>query len=237
MNERIEKKMQQIEKTERLLKKYGMNLTDDQKEKALTLGWRAMDEYCGRNFDLFRNMDDYNRTYRKLDELKIQLEKIKKQEEKKAAKQATLDDMPEALKEFADKMVKSWSEWDKGYRSFLKKEYKEMNSKYPANSIQGYRDFIEKYKYSGYQFMRITDQEIEETNKKDMEHLILNLLERVTEKTGKITDASGLIVTSGNQGYAVINGLVIGENGNAVVESIGAGGYNIQRYHIRTLVK
>ena len=85
--------------------------------------------------------------------------------------------------------------------------------------------------------MHMSDMEIESQNLKAIDQLIVNLLDRVIEKTGTIVDASGLVVTAGNNGYAVINGCIKGENGSCVVESISAGGYNIQRYHIRTLVK
>ena len=73
-------------------------------------------------------------------------------------------------------------------------------------------------------------------NQRDGENLILDLLKRVTKITGPVTDWSGLRVTQGNMG-AVLNGIVIGEEGKARVESILAGGYAIQRLHVRTLVK
>ena len=63
------------------------------------------------------------------------------------------------------------------------------------------------------------------------------MINRVIEKTGKIIDASGLCTDRDNSGYTIINGKIIGETGTARIESIGAGGYNIQRYHIRVLVK
>lgn len=33
-----------------------------------------------------------------------------------------------------------------------------------------------------------------------------------------------------------IAGVIYGENGSATIQTIGAGGYNIQRFHFRTLV-
>ena len=58
------------------------------------------------------------------------------------------------------------------------------------------------------------------------------IIERTNAIVGTITDASGLII--GAKGD--LNGYIIGERGKAKVETIGAGGYNIQCYHFRTLI-
>ncbi len=60
-----------------------------------------------------------------------------------------------------------------------------------------------------------------------------DLLNRVIAITGSITDANGLHV--GLKGD--LDGVVKGEKGIAEVNTIGAGGYAIQCYHHRTLVK
>lgn len=59
-----------------------------------------------------------------------------------------------------------------------------------------------------------------------------NIIERTNEITGTITDAAGLYVGSKGE----LDGYVIGERGTAHVQTIGAGGYNIQRFHFRVLV-
>ena len=59
------------------------------------------------------------------------------------------------------------------------------------------------------------------------------LLEQVISITGQITDVSNLKV--GEKGE--LNGYVLGEKGKAKVQTIGAGGYNIQCFHFRTLVR
>lgn len=61
----------------------------------------------------------------------------------------------------------------------------------------------------------------------------LDLYYRCTGAVGVITDAKGLYV--GNNGS--LNGFVVGENGKAEIETILAGGYNIQCLHYRVLVK
>lgn len=58
------------------------------------------------------------------------------------------------------------------------------------------------------------------------------IIERTTKITGKITDATGLKIGAKND----LNGYIIGEKGTAKVQTIGAGGYNIQCYHFRTLI-
>ena len=59
-----------------------------------------------------------------------------------------------------------------------------------------------------------------------------DLYNRVVAFTGEITDASGI-----RWGGKCLDGIIIGKEGKAIVETIGAGGYNIQRWHLRTLVK
>lgn len=59
-----------------------------------------------------------------------------------------------------------------------------------------------------------------------------DIIERTNLITGTITDASGLSVG----GKGDLNGFIVGERGTAKVTTIGAGGYNIQCYHFRTLI-
>ena len=49
---------------------------------------------------------------------------------------------------------------------------------------------------------------------------------------GTITDASALYI--GPEGD--INGYIVGTEGEAKIQTIGAGGYNIQCFHFRTLI-
>lgn len=58
------------------------------------------------------------------------------------------------------------------------------------------------------------------------------IIERTNHIVKVITDASGLEI--GAKGD--LNGVIIGTNGKAKVQTIGAGGYNIQCFHFRTLI-
>lgn len=61
----------------------------------------------------------------------------------------------------------------------------------------------------------------------------LNLITRIQKKAGNILDASGLYIA----GNGEINGWILGDIKKVKVETISAGGYNIQCYHFRVLVK
>lgn len=67
---------------------------------------------------------------------------------------------------------------------------------------------------------------------KDAEAKYDDIIERANGICGKIVDARGLYV--GNKGD--LDGIIVGERGTAKVQTIGAGGYNIQCFHFRTLI-
>lgn len=79
--------------------------------------------------------------------------------------------------------------------------------------------------------------EAREQLKKDLKHEAEvkydYIIERTNEIVGKITDASFLEVGLNGE----LNGVIAGEKGKASVKTIGAGGYNIQCYHFRTLIR
>ena len=58
------------------------------------------------------------------------------------------------------------------------------------------------------------------------------IIERTNQIVGTITDASNLKV--GAKGD--LNGFIIGTKDTAKVQTIGAGGYNVQCFHFRTLI-
>lgn len=61
---------------------------------------------------------------------------------------------------------------------------------------------------------------------------LLDLIGRIMSTVGTITDASTLYI--GPEGD--INGCIEGTEGKAKIQTIGAGGYNIQCFHFRTLI-
>lgn len=73
---------------------------------------------------------------------------------------------------------------------------------------------------------------LEKEIEQEKNNKLIDLMNRVSSITGIITDASYLTIKEGN-----LNGYIIGQDGKAEVETIGAGGWNIQCYHYRTLIK
>lgn len=105
----------------------------------------------------------------------------------------------------------------------------------------GYRQIQKKLAETGdavtFRLVEIRDEaEREAWLEKEMEAekraKLLDLIARINKVVGTITDASGLYI--GNNGE--INGIILGTEGKAKVETIGAGGYNIQCFHFRTLI-
>ena len=58
------------------------------------------------------------------------------------------------------------------------------------------------------------------------------IVDTTTRLVGEIVDATNLKI--GAKGD--LNGFIVGKDGKAKVETVGAGGYNIQRFHYRTLI-
>lgn len=122
------------------------------------------------------------------------------------------------------------------------------------NKCHGYyerENFINRWGKPDYKEVKVRDGEYEwlrpYSNEHTMEEALNKLekdltqewnrkydfiIERTNQIVGVITDASKLKV--GSKGD--LNGYIIGTKGTAKVQTIGAGGYNIQCFHFRTLI-
>lgn len=129
--------------------------------------------------------------------------------------------MTNTIKEFLQ-------EWKVNAREYYEGMAKEM-------ATADFKEFSEEYSraqrelfaMSGNKenFDKFLDKEVEKKEKA--------FIKRIEKKAGTITDAENL--TIGKDGN--INGKVIGEKATVEVETILAGGYNIQKLHYRILVK
>lgn len=139
-----------------------------------------------------------------------------------------ITDMPDGLKGLQKEIVERWDKWDIERRDRIQADYREFD----------YKEFSRNYTHTDMIFKNKnkSDEQIHDDNVQSAENLIIDLIYRVRKITGEITDWSDIRASSGTGSFTVINGTVIGKEGIACVESITAGGYNIQRLHIRVLV-
>ena len=84
------------------------------------------------------------------------------------------------------------------------------------------------YTYNG----KWDDVKLNKILDKDVQNKYNDFVNRITEKAGNIVDASNLKIAENG----IINGFVQGDKNRVKVETITAGGYNIQILHYRVLV-
>lgn len=166
--------------------------------------------------NLYKKIEEKEGTIRKYEDALYKAEEIDNIYEK---------EIPESMKAMEAELIKEWDRYDMERREHYKMQYKEL----------GFEKFIKKYTYAAYQSKNKTDAEIHQTNVKNARAEVLDLYNRVKEITGEVTDWSYIRLKQGNS-FPVLNGYVVGKEGRANVESVLAGGYNIQRLHVRTLV-
>lgn len=143
-------------------------------------------------------------------------------------READAEAMPDLLKQYKDNLVTAFDKSDERRRAFLRKEYERLG---------GYKPFCKEHGYRAYEWtFRTYPEQDHKENTRAADALVRNLWERVKEICGTAEEIH-LHLAQGNEWEGVvINGRVVGRDGTAWVESIVAGGYNIQRLHIRTLV-
>lgn len=232
-NEKIEKKQNtiikktaQIEKKYKALEKLGVEDPEkhDREEFRNAENWNDIFwTYC----DIGHLKEDITRGGKEIEETKKTIEKYEAQLAGEIEKESIfLKEVPEIFKNLINELVERWDVWDKERRERLRTKYEEL----------GYHEFFRSYTYADYEFRHISDEKIHSNNERDARSLVLDLYYRVKDITGEVTDWSGIRATQGTHGFTVLNGVVIGKEGRAEVESIYAGGYNIQKLHVRVLV-
>lgn len=229
----IVKKTAQIEKKKAQLSKLGYPEITLEKYCEICDDLNKTDRELSNNIywilcDIKSLKSDIVRGGKEIEEKKVTLENYRAQLAGEVERESVLlKEIPESLNKMRDELVETWDAWDRARRERLIEKYSEL----------GYTEFVKKYNYADYQFRYVTDSQIHDSNVQDAKLLILNLYYRVKDITGEITSWDGIEATIGTWGGTVLNGYVEGKEGRARVESIIAGGYNIQRLHVRVLVK
>lgn len=224
LRERIENAKVKIEKKQNTIIKKEATIVKKQNLIAKTT-----DEQDRRwlGFDIKHLNEDIERLTKEITETQASLEKYEAQMVGEMENEKKLTEIPENLKRMQTELVERWDEYDLRYKERVREDHRTMS----------YEDFRKKYRgIDTYSIMYRTTEQIHNSNMQDAKVLILNLIKRVRSITGEITDWDGVRAEVGTWGMTVLNGFVIGKEGRAEVESILAGGYNIQRLHVRVLV-
>lgn len=142
------------------------------------------------------------------------------------------DDYKEAYEE-RRKERKAYTDWEysEEYNKATREERMERRNEYRREE----RRFNEAWHWvtryeTGY--LKFDWERFERDIKVEAERKYDFIIERTEEIVTKITDASYLRI--GAKGD--LNGLIKGTTGTAKVTTVGAGGYNIQCFHFRTLI-
>jgi hypothetical protein len=157
----------------------------------------------------------------------IKAQEIAKNWEDKYNKQLELErhyqfEIPEAFKTLKDILVENWTKFDLEEQKHYYKKYKEL----------GYKTFIQRYSRSRWDYLRShNEQDFREENEKAAENWILDLYNRIKRETGEIVTWDNITATPKG-----LNGYIKGKLGAVNVETIMAGGYNIQRLHYRVIL-
>jgi hypothetical protein len=234
----ITKKQKSIEKkSTHLLTKYGVDYKTFNKYNREGHGWTREEDN-----DVYWTLCDIDDLTADIIRLKAEIPEIQKTIEKykgqlagELAKESIfIKEVPEVMKKLEEQLIAEWDRWDIARRDRLSKVYSEVG--YTA-FFKGTpeKHFYDSHTYADYQFMSLTDEEIHDSNVKFARQEVLDLYIRVKAVTGEVTDWSSITLEQGNA-FPILTGVVIGKEGKASVETILAGGYNIQRLHIRTLV-
>lgn len=246
----ITKKENLISKREKSIEKkikelhslgYKSNTYEDLKNekdlyKKLYFNESIFQDGCDVIYEISNYVDSIKSAKKSIEDEKEKLQKYENMLNVEKSKDDLLNTLPDTIITFMNEIISKWNEYDKLKRNKIKQVIKEYDSN-TTSYKNFYKMLISKFGANAYDFSDKTDEQIEKDNTKDAKDLILDFINRVSEKTGTITSFSNLYLDRDNSGYVIINGIVKGVKGDAKVESIYAGGYNIQKLHIRVLVK
>jgi hypothetical protein len=214
----IEKKKVLINKKTSQVHKAGYELTPEDKRRAYQndseLGWvMSQIEFLE---------DDIVRLNKEIPEIDNLIEKYNTMLANGEKEDALFENFPEIFKQLEKDLFERWYAYDIKRKEYLREELKKMS----------YVEFIKMYKHSGYNLaVYTTEDQIKSDNKKAAHIFVLDLWKRINAITGEITDYSNIRLVG-----PALNGIVVGKAGKAKIETIIAGGYNIQREHYRVLV-
>ena len=238
IQKRIAGKLKEIEK---------LNAKLERIRKAESSGWEANNPYMYGPHDLHWALKDLEAAKAALAEYQSQLGKAEEMEASRNVPAITeflnnwythsVDYFLQqralylaALKE-RQEVNHSYRDWchDEGHKVSMEVRYQKMseNETYNRNFHRQWSHVIQ-FDNHGKPWEETMKAALKEEYNRKYDFIIT----RTNEIVGQITDASNLRV--GAKGD--LNGYIVGTKGTAKVQTIGAGGYNIQCFHFRTLI-
>ena len=250
LHERLRKAEENVAKIQKTIERH-----EAQAAKKLAVleqnGWEA-NRYLyndGQHDDAYWAVCEYEN---KLSDIKSAEKKLEEAERIRDNWKAKLDrqmelektiqtQIPEVFKRVRDELADRWTAWDIREREVMRQRKRELNDECGNDWRKFNKLWRDMYSYNREDSLNHTDEEFRKIEEKIADEWLLDLYNRVYAITGEIVDCSGI-----TWGGKCLDGIVIGKAGKAVVNTIGAGGYNEhiildsgrhgQRFHLRTLV-
>ena len=224
ITERINKAEENLRKLDSLIEKRKAKLVKlNKKASGLEKGTH---DWKMAQWDIESEQDALEENIKKIPEKQALLEKWQKKLEEVNAETKKINEIPEQLKKLQAELVEKIILSEINYRAKMRKDEKEME----------WKDFTEKYSCRDREYyMGRSEKDFREMVIKDANYeakmWVLDLVNRVEKKVGQITNWKLWFASK------ALNGYVEGTKGIATIETIFAGGYNIQCLHQRVLVK
>lgn len=206
---------------------------DKKLEVILKNGWNEHDEYQkeGTNehnecywlvVDYHSKLEDIKNTEKKIKEAEKIVLNWKEKLDKELKKELFIEtELPEILLELKEDLKNDWTNEDEAMKEKMFKDKNKME----------FKEFRLVYSYSLEDYLNKSRKDFLRINDKLAKNFVLDLYNRIKHITGEVINWKNV-----EYGGKALNGFVYGKNGNAKVETIVAGGWNIQREHLRVLV-
>jgi hypothetical protein len=149
------------------------------------------------------------------------------------------ENLPEIFKEAIKAIADRWTEYDRIDLDEMNAKLAEMK-KYNPNSRDKadrekydelYRAFHKRFPWQKEDYLRSGEENWMKVNTDEATYFIKDLIRRLRNKVGEVTDLGELTLCG-----TALNGRVTGTKGTTYVETILAGGYNVQRLHNRVIL-
>lgn len=211
-------------KESRYHNKYGTHFYDEFDVEVIEDDIRGVDDTTLRNawIDLLTVTQDIVRSKNKIIEIDEKIRDNQSRLDKMTEKEEKLYDMPPLFLELIDAMI---PECEKSIE-YLYEHIRQLKATgTPVSKL--YRAFGSDYDKA----MAWDKNEIRQLAERKAQAYVSDLYRRVTKKVGDIVDYHDLYLNG-----PAINGTIVGEKGTTRLETIQAGGYNIQRLHLRVIL-